>query len=219
MNTSRRSLLAGAVTMTGAGVAVSSPAAGAPVTATPEVPLSAFAGTTDDDKLADFMAWAAAQTMRGITVVLDEARTYTFLRQQTLYSGFSIKGSGRPQDQARSSMPIGQQVEVRTVGGWFTLAQSQTFGVSIQGLSIDGSSGSRLVEGHPSHVLWTSVFRDISVQNAAGVLGSSQQSSATRPVASMAGGTSTTCASERSTWAAPTRTSSRPRCCSIHLRP
>ena len=176
MNTSRRSLLAGAVTVTGASVAVSSPAAGAPATVTPEVPLSAFAGDTDDDKLSDFMAWAAAQTMRGITVVLDEARTYTFLRQQTLYSGFSIKGAGRPQDQARSSMPIGQQVEVRTIGGWFTLAQSQTFGVSIQGLSIDGSSMSRLVEGHPSHVLWTSVFRDISVQNAAGVLGSSQQS-------------------------------------------
>ncbi|HSU02742.1 MAG TPA: hypothetical protein VLK03_09355 [Nocardioides sp.] len=176
MTTSRRSILAGAaVTVTGAGVAAAAPAAAAPVVATPEVPLSAFVGLTDDDRLSDFMAWAAAQTMRGVTLVLDEARVYTFTRQQPLYSGFSIRGAGRPQDQARSSMPVAQRVDVRTPGGWFALAQPQTFGVSIQGLSIDGSAGSRLVEGHPSYVLWTSVFRDISVQNAAGVLGSSLQ--------------------------------------------
>ncbi|GAA5113088.1 hypothetical protein GCM10023339_16970 [Alloalcanivorax gelatiniphagus] len=176
MTTTRRSILAGtAATMIGTGVAASGPAAGAPAVATPEVPLSAFTGLTDDDRLSDFMAWAAAQTMRGITVVLDEARAYTFARQQPLYSGFSIKGSGRPQDQARSSMPVGQLVDVRTAGGWFALVQSQTFGVSIQGLSINGSSESRLVEGHPSHVLWTSVFRDLSLQNAGGVLGSSTQ--------------------------------------------
>jgi hypothetical protein len=176
MATTRRSILAGAAAATtGAGVAASSPAAAGPAVATPEVPLSAFVGLTDDERLSAFMNWAAAQTMRGITVVLDEARAYTFSRQQALYSGFSIKGPGRPQDQARSSMPVGQRVELRTPGGWFALAQPQTFGVSFQGLSIDGSSGSRLVEGHPSHVLWTSVFRDISVQNAGGVLGSSSQ--------------------------------------------
>lgn len=177
MSTSRRGLLAAAATAAGAGgvLASTTAASAVPATATPEVPLSAFAGATDDDKLSAFMAWAAAQTMRGITVVLDEARTYTFSRQQALYSGFSIKGSGRPQDQGRSSMPVGQLVRVRTTGGWFRLNQSQTFGVSMQGLSIDGSSTSRLVEGHPSYVLWTSVFRDISVQNAAGVLGSSAQ--------------------------------------------
>lgn len=176
MTATRRSLLAGAAaSVTGVGVAASGPAAAVPAVATPEVPLSAFVGFTDDDRLSGFMSWAAAQTMRGITVVLDEARAYTFARQQPLYSGFSIRGSGRPQDQARSSMPVGQRVDVRTPGGWFTLAQPQTFGVSIQGLSIDGSPGSRLVEGHPSHVLWTSVFRDLSVQNAGGVLGSSGQ--------------------------------------------
>lgn len=134
--------------------------------------LSEFAGANDDAKLTAFMSYAAAQTYKGITVILDENRLYTFSTGQNLYDGFSIQGSARPQDQARGSKPLGQQVNMRMSGGWFNLTQSSTFGCSFQGLSLDGTSSNRLVSGHASNVLWTSVFRDISCQNAANVLGS-----------------------------------------------
>jgi hypothetical protein len=137
--------------------------------------LSDFSGASDDAKLTAFMAYANAQTYRGITCELDENRLYTFSTRQPLYNGFSIRGSARPQDQARSSMPLGQRINVRTAGGWFYLNQSQTFGCSWQGLSMDGNSSSRLIDGHASNVLWTSVFRDISMQNASGVAGSTSQ--------------------------------------------
>lgn len=139
------------------------------------VPLSSLPGSTDDERLAAFMSWAGAQTYAGATCLLDEMRTYTFATSHPLYSGFAIQGAMRSQDQARSSKPIGQQVNMRMNGGMFTLAQPQTFGCHFQGLSLDGTASSRLVQGHASNVLWTSVFRDISCQNAAGVLGSSSQ--------------------------------------------
>lgn len=175
MRATRRAVLMGAAATTAASAAEVPAQALAPAVPVPRVRLSSFEGSTDDDRLSAFMSWGAAQTHRGMTVELDETRTYLFTRPHLLYDGFSILGSPRPQDQARGSLPVGQQVVLRTDGGWFGLGGPQTFGCSFQGLSIDGSSGSRLVEGHPSYVLWTSVFRDISSQNCGGVLGSSSQ--------------------------------------------
>lgn len=172
MTATRRGVLLGAAATTAAS-APGVPARGTGVVPAPTVPLSSFAGATDDDRLSAFMAWGAAQTHRGITVALDEVRRYVFTRSHALYDGFSVLGSPRPQDQARGSLPVGQQVVLRTDGGWFGLDRPETYGCSFQGLSIDGSARSRLVEGHPSYVLWTSVFRDIAAQNCAGVLGSS----------------------------------------------
>jgi hypothetical protein len=141
-----------------------------------EVPLSSFSGANDDAKLSAFMSWAAAQTYKGITVFLDENRLYQFSTTQNLYNGFSIRGIARPQDQPRSSMPIGQRVDVNVSNnGWFALNQSQTFGCSFQGLSIDGNSTNRLVQGHASNVLWTTTFRDLALQNIQNVLGSTSQ--------------------------------------------
>jgi len=137
--------------------------------------LGDFSGATDDDKLAAFMSYAGAQTMRGITCVLDEPRTYTFNQTRTIYSGFSIAGFHRPQDQARSSAPLGNRINLRTTGGWFNLPSGNTFGCSFSNLSIDGTANNRLMDGRSDGVLWTSVFRDISMQNAAGVLGSTSQ--------------------------------------------
>lgn len=177
MRSTRRGLILGAA----AGTAAVAPAPGlpaqalAPAVPSPRVPLSSFAGATDDDRLSAFMAWGAAQTHRGTTVELDEVRDYVFTRRQVLYDGFSLLGSPRPQDQARDSVPVGQRVVLRTDGGWFSLGRAQTHGCSLQGLSIDGSAGSRLVDGHRAYVLWTSVFRDISAQNCGGVLGSAGQ--------------------------------------------
>lgn len=139
------------------------------------VPLSSFAGANDDDRLDAFAAWSKAQTYHGAICQLDEMRTYTFNRQHPLFNGFAIQGAGRPQDQGRSSKPIGQLVKMRQTGDLFPLAQAQTFGTSISHLSLDGNAGNRLIDGHPTNVLWTSVLRDISCQNAGGVLGSSAQ--------------------------------------------
>ncbi|MFD1825863.1 MULTISPECIES: hypothetical protein [Mumia] len=140
-----------------------------------ELPLSSFSGVDDDARLAAFMTYAAAQTYKGTTVVLDEDRTYTFNNQQPLYSGFSIRGAIRPGDQNRSGHPSSNLIQVRTTGGWFYLNQAQTFACAFQGLTIDGTASNRLIEGHSSRVLWTSSFRDITSVNAAGVLGSSTQ--------------------------------------------
>lgn len=173
----RRSFLrAGAFGSIAAGPALS-PAAAAAAPAVgvgvgPVVPLSSFEGATDDDKLTAFMSYAGAQTLAGTTVCLDELRTYVFTLKQTLYSGFSITGTPRPQDQARSSMPVGSRVVLTTPGGWFALGQPETFGCAFANLSLDGGSEQRLLDGHASHVLWTTVWRDISAQNLGGILGS-----------------------------------------------
>lgn len=137
-----------------------------------DLPLSSFSGADDDAKLSAFMSYAMQQDYRGLTVVLDEARQYNFTQKQPLYSGFSIRGSGRPADQLRSGSPTSNKVRIRTDGGWFYLNQGQTFSCAFQGLSIDGNSSTRLLDGHSSNVLWTSVFRDCTSVNAANVLGS-----------------------------------------------
>lgn len=143
-----------------------------------EVYFSTLSGASDDAKLASFMSAQSALSMKGTTLVLDEARDYTFTQQQTLYTGFSIRGPFRPQDQARSSLPLGNRVRLRMTGGakgWFKMPTSNVFGVSITNMSIDGDANSRLVEGTSSGVLWTSTFRDISMQNGLAVMGSPSQ--------------------------------------------
>lgn len=140
-----------------------------------ELPLSSFSGVDDDAKLGAFMSYAAAQSYKGLTVVLDEARQYTFSTKRPLYSGFSIRGAIRPTDQLRSAASTSNKVRIRTAGGLFYLDQSSTFSCAFQGLSIDGTSSTRLLDGHSSNVLWTSGFRDITSVNAANVLGSSAQ--------------------------------------------
>lgn len=144
-----------------------------------EVYFSTLAGANDDAKLAAFMTAQSGGSFKGRTLVLDEVRDYTFTTQQTLYNGFSIRGPFRPQDQARGSMPVANRIRLRMTGGakgWFRQPNGNIFGVSITNMSIDGDANSYLVEGNASGVLWTSVFRDISVQNALGVLGSPSQS-------------------------------------------
>jgi hypothetical protein len=136
------------------------------------VRLSDFSGASDDAKLTAAMAYCAAQTYRGITILLDEAKTYSFSTKQPLYTGFSIMGSFQPHDQDRSGNPTTQEINLGTSGGWFYLNQSQTFSCSFKGLTLNGGSGQRLLDGHASNVLWTSTFRDITAVNLGNVLGS-----------------------------------------------
>lgn len=136
-------------------------------------PFSSFAGATDDDKLAAFMSYAAAQTYHGITLEFDEIRPYTFTKPVLTYSGFAISGPGRPMDQARSSLPIPNVIRLRTTGGWLQVPNGTVFGLYVGGLSFDGTVSSRLFEPNPSCVIWTSTLRDIGFQNGLSVLGSS----------------------------------------------
>jgi hypothetical protein len=136
------------------------------------VRLSDFSGASDDAKLTAAMAYCAAQTYRGITILLDESKTYSFSTKQPLYTGFSIMGSFQPHDQDRSGNPTTQEINLGTTGGWFYLNQSQTFSCSFVGLTLNGGSGQRLLDGHASNVLWTSNFRDITAVNLGNVLGS-----------------------------------------------
>lgn len=140
-----------------------------------DLPLSSFSGASDDAKLTAAMSYAAAQTYSGGTIVLDENRQYSFSTKQPLYTGFSIRGSARATDQLRSGDPTSNEIRVRTSGGWFYLNQSQTFSCAFQGLSIDGTATTCLIDGHASNVLWTSVFRDITSVNAGSVIGTPSQ--------------------------------------------
>lgn len=137
------------------------------------VRLSDFAGANDDAKLTAAMSYCSSQTYRGITILLDEAKTYSFSTKQPLYSGFSIMGSFQPHDQDRSGNPTTHEIDLNMSGGWFYLNQSQTFSCSFRGLSLNGGASQRLVDGHASNVLWTSTFRDITAVNLGNVLGSS----------------------------------------------
>jgi hypothetical protein len=136
------------------------------------VRLSDFTGANDDAKLTAAMAYCAAQTYRGITILLDEAKTYNFSTKQPLYTGFSIMGSFQPHDQDRSGNPTTHEISLSTSGGWFYLNQSQTFSTSFVGLSLNGGASTRLLDGHATNVLWTSTFRDITAVNCGNVLGS-----------------------------------------------
>lgn len=133
---------------------------------------SEFAGANDDVKLAAFMSYAAAQTYHGITCMFDEVRTYNFTTPVTIYSGFSIAGPGRQVDQGRSSLPIPNKVNLSMSGGWLRLPNGTIFGININGVSFDGSSTARVFEPNSSCVMWTSTFRDISMQNLASFIGS-----------------------------------------------
>jgi hypothetical protein len=134
--------------------------------------LSDFSGANDDARLTAAMSYCKAQTYKGITILLDEAKTYQFYDKQPLYSGFSIMGAFQPHDQDRSGNPTTHEINVQTSGGWFYLNQSQTFSCSFVGLSLNGPASTRLVDGHASNVLWTSTFRDITAVNMGNVLGS-----------------------------------------------
>jgi len=143
-----------------------------------EVMFSTLVGANDDAKLDAFMDANRNQTMKGKILVRDEVRDYTFTQQHLLYHGFAWRGALRPQDQPRSSLPIGNRLRLRIAGGTptapkglFTTPAGNLFGISISNDSIDGDPNSIYVEGNPAGIFWTSNFRDISCQNAAGVLG------------------------------------------------
>jgi hypothetical protein len=134
--------------------------------------LSDFAGANDDAKLTAALTYAAAQTYKP-TILLDEAKQYSFSTKQPLFSGLSLRGSFAPHDQDRSGNPQANEISLSGVtGGWFYLNQANTYSVTMQGLTLNGGSGNRLVDGHASNVLWTSVFRDITAVNLGNVLGS-----------------------------------------------
>lgn len=136
------------------------------------VRISDFAGANDDARLTAAMAYCAAQTYKGITILLDENKNYSFSTKQALYSGFSIMGGLQAHDQDRSGNPQANEISLGMTGGWFFLNQSQTFSCTFEKLTLNGGSGQRLLDGHASNVLWTSLFRDITAVNLGNVLGS-----------------------------------------------
>lgn len=142
------------------------------------VRFSTLSGGNDDAKLASGITALQTPTLKGRIILLDENRDYTFTTQVTVPSGFALQGTFRPQDQARSSRPITNQILLRMAGassgkGWLKIGSGSTFGISVSNLSIDGDANSVFFDGTEDNgaVLWTSVFRDISIQNAKGVFG------------------------------------------------
>lgn len=141
---------------------------------------SSLAGEDDDAKLATAITAVQSTTLKGRTILLDENRDYTFHDQVVIPSGFSLQGTFRPQDQARSSRPVGNRILLRMEGassgqGWLKITSGNTFGVALSNLSIDGDANSSVIDGSEDNggVLWTSVFRDISAQNCKSFAGSS----------------------------------------------
>lgn len=138
-------------------------------------PLSLFGGLNDDERLATYDAARRDpnRPVHGYPVLLDQPRVYEWRAPLLIDDGFCVVGAVRPQDQPRGSKPIATQVNLRTDQGWLELPDGETFGVCLEGLSIDASSKARVFEPNENAVLWTSQLRDISYQNGPGVLGSS----------------------------------------------
>src|SRR5690606_3350650 len=135
-----------------------------------EILFSSLTGANDDAKLLDGINRLQSVALRGRIIKLDENRDYTFTQPVTVPSGFALVGAYRAQDQPRSSRPVAQRVLLRMSGsggpkGWLKVAAGNTFGLFIAGLSIDGNANSGLFEGSESYggIVWTSVFRDISI--------------------------------------------------------
>lgn len=139
------------------------------------VPLSRFGGLNDDERLAgyDDARRDPNRPVHGWPVLLDQPRVYEMRAPLEISDGFCVIGGARPVDQPRSSKPIGTQLNLRTDTGWLRLPDGETFGVCLEGLSIDASSKARVIEPNENAVLWTSQIRDVSYQNGPGVLGSS----------------------------------------------
>jgi len=152
---------------------------GGGVTEDTEVMFSTLSGADDDAKLASFMAAESGSAYaQGRCVVLDEQRDYNFGDQQEVYNGFAIRGLIKSQDirsNGTSSAPYAQRVRLQMTGGWFTLPAGSTYNVSISNMSIDGNTGNRLLDGRADNILWTSVFRDIAIQDSSGVFGTAAQ--------------------------------------------
>mgnify|MGYP001486990040 CR=1 FL=1 len=142
------------------------------------IPFSTLPGDTDDDKLENGATLINTPTLKGRTILLDENRDYVFTRQLTIKSGFSLMGCFRPQDQNRVSRPLANRVVINLNEafhnqGWLRIGAGSTFGVSLTNLSIVGNINSSVFHGSEEigGVLWTSTFRDISVQGAKSVFG------------------------------------------------
>lgn len=142
------------------------------------IKFSTLSGANDDAKLASAITAYQSVSLKGRTILLDENRDYTFTTQVTMPNGFSLQGTFRPQDQARSSLPLGNRILLRMAGassgkGLFKINGTSTFGCSFTNLSIDADANSCLIDGSEDNggVLWTSTFRDISMQNGKSVLG------------------------------------------------
>lgn len=139
------------------------------------IPLRAFDGATDDDKLTAFMAYAGAQTHSGIACVLDENRVYSFSQTRTVYDGFTLVSPFLTNgDQDRSSHPNAFAVNLSSNGGWLTCNGAIVFGVILSGLTFNCSSSTYVVEASGTPWLWR--LNDIGFQNGAGLVGDSTHS-------------------------------------------
>lgn len=130
-------------------------------------------GVSDDDALDAYLSYAAQQTYEP-TLFFDQGSEITFRRKRPLPQGLSLLGP-RVADQRRSGNPVSHVIKMRTNGGVFYPSDNQTFSVTLEKLTLDGTKDSWLIDGHSSKVVWTTTARDITCVNAGGVLGSPDQ--------------------------------------------
>lgn len=135
------------------------------------VPLRAFDGATDDDKLTAFMTYAGAQTHKGIACLLDENRQYTFTSKRDTYDGFTVASpfpTNGDQDRGSHPNPFSVQLSGFT-GGWLSANGAISFGTVLSGLTINCGSSIYIVEASGTPWLWR--LDSIGFQNGAGVFG------------------------------------------------
>jgi hypothetical protein len=137
------------------------------------VTLESFDGATDDERLGNAMAYAAAQTHKPSILLLENRDYGPFRTPRTLYSGFGLHGGPRFASQHRAAQSTPQRVLVNTPGAWLRMPGGQTFDVEISRLSFYSQSATTdFLGGHASGVLWTSVIRDVGFSLFRHVLGS-----------------------------------------------
>jgi hypothetical protein len=121
------------------------------------IPLDAFDGASDDDKLTTALAYAAAQTYKP-AIVLGH-RQVTFNQTRQIFNGFAITGP-----MSGSEFRYNQKVKISVPGsGWLDMPAGQTKGIYIGNLSFEGDSNTTFFVDHDNTgpVLWASYLENL----------------------------------------------------------
>jgi hypothetical protein len=143
-----------------------------------QIELDSVAGATDDDKLTNAMAAAAAQAFP--PPILLGPRTYLFSTNRTLYDGFAligVQGMGNAEKSSRGTNKTvvqmgGSGTWLSAEGGFDTSSGNRNWDVTIRNISFLGTSSKQWMGSSNGTVVWCMNLRDCSWSGFKSVLGS-----------------------------------------------
>jgi hypothetical protein len=129
---------------------------------------------TDDQKLGDFLAEAAAATYKPTGVL--SRRKWTFSTSRNMFSGLKLMGAGGGAlvEQPRGGTPYATLIDWNgssLTAGWLNIPASTIHGVYIANLAFEGDINAPVFSGASGHILQCSEMHNITAAGAYSVLG------------------------------------------------